>query len=86
MVIKRERRKVSHQKKERERTADDIPKHCATARLRKISRRTRERERRTADDIPKHCVTARPRKSPEGGEREREQLIIFISIAAPQDP
>ena len=84
MVIKRERRKVNHQKKERERTADDIPKHCATARLRKISGRTREREQLM---IFPSIASPQDLENHQKEERDRgEQLIIFISIAAPQYP
>ena len=45
-----------------------------------------ERERRRAGGIYKHCGTARPIKPSGGREREKRELVIFISIAAPQDP
>ena len=75
----------NHQKEEIERrTAGDIHKHCGAARPTKPSA-GRERESGKAGDIYKHCGTARPIKH-QKEERERgENLVIFISVAGPQD-
>ena len=45
-----------------------------------------KREKRKADDIHKHCGTCKAHKTIRR-ERERgEELVIFISIAAPARP